>query len=237
MNHFPKTAFAMSGRPSSPPGPGIDAARRGILLRSLALAAFPTRLFADWKGVSMHSTDNSAALTAELLTKTDRLALAYSVTNLTNSEIFLFNRMYDDVDDDGKYRVGKNLCNIEVSDGHIHISKKIPSVPEFMFVESPNIPCVTAVAARETFSESFDLDLPLKPWTPYATSANSIKKAALPVFFEIGYFVGRLGTRALAKEVATIVGPALRFAPFSLSSQERLRVGPFPPVETIISRR
>ncbi len=181
----------------------------------------------------MHDANKSAALTAELLIKANRLLLTYSVANLGDAEIYLFNRMYDDVDDDGKYRVGKDVCNIETVDDVVLVSKKIPAVPQFMLVESPNIPCVTALAARQSFAETIEMDLPLKPWTPYAALANPSRRNTLPLFFELGYFVGRDGTRALAKHVPTVSGHALRFAPFSIASQSLLRVGPFERVEVL----
>lgn len=179
----------------------------------------------------MQSADNSAALKAELRVGPNRLALAYAVKNLTSSELFLFNRMYDDVDSEGRYRVGKDICNVEIRGGHILISKKIPAVPDQKFVESPNLPCVTIVAAHSTFTEVIDLPLPLTPWTPYTTMAQQTRRVTLPVAFELGFFVGRDGTRALGKEVETTSEKALRFAPFSLSSQVILQVGPLEAVE------
>lgn len=210
----------------------LTSPRRNFLLRSLALtvASRPLKILADQKGVPMQSADNSAALKAELRVAQNRLTLAYAVKNLTGAELFLFNRMYDDVDSDGRYRVGKDICNVEIRGGHVLLSKKIPAVPELTLVESPNLPCVTVLAAHSTFTEVIDLPLPLNRWTPYATMTQSTRRVLMPLVFELGYFVGRDGTRAMGKEVATTTGSALRFAPFSLQSQTLLRVGPFEPV-------
>ena len=179
----------------------------------------------------MQSADNSAALKAELRVAPNRLTLAYAVKNLTGAELFLFNRMYDDVDSDGRYRVGKDICNVEIRGGHVLISKKIPAVPELKLVESLNLPCVSILAAQGTFTEVIDLPLPLTPWTPYAAIAPSTRRVLMPLIFELGYFVGRDGTRAMGKEVATTTGTALRFAPFSMQSQTLIRVGPFESVD------
>jgi hypothetical protein len=179
----------------------------------------------------MQVADNSATLTVELRVSQQVIELAYSVSNRTPSEIYLFNRMYDDVDVAGNFQVDKNICNIEVIDSKIVVSKKIPAIPDSIDVEIPYIPCVTLVAAGDEFTESIQLRLPLKPGTPYVTCDQPIRPVTLPVFFELGYFVGRPGTRALAETVATTVGPSLRFDPFTEAAQMILRAGPLSLIE------
>ena len=238
MSHIPRIASEVNGLQHKLPDPGIDATRRRISLgfAAVVLAALPKRPLAEVKGVSMQSADKFARLSADPLIAPGRLTLNYSVTNLADSEIFIFNRMYDDIDGDGRYRVEKNVCNVEASAGQVVVSKKIPGVPPFMFVESPNIPCVTPIPAHATCSETFELQLPLKPWTPYSTVPDPVRLDKLPLFLEIAYFVGQRGTRALGKEVPTTAGLALRFAPFSIASQTTLRAGPFAAVEVLVGK-
>ncbi|TCJ14707.1 hypothetical protein EZJ19_08975 [Parasulfuritortus cantonensis] len=181
----------------------------------------------------MENSDNFASLTAETKAEADRLFLSYAVRNLTGADLFLFNRMYDDVDEEGRYRVSPNTCNVVVEQGCVVVSKKIPSLPPFMLVEAPNLPCVTLVPRGGVFSEKLELRLPLRPWTPYADLEPQCHRSTMPLVFELGYFIGREGTRALAKEVPTNAGLLPRFAPFSAASQSLIRVGPFPSVEVL----
>jgi hypothetical protein len=236
MSPFLRTAFAVNGRRNNLIGPGTDCGRRNFLRRSVALAvaALPTRTFADMKGIQVDTNDQFATLSASCSTGSSVLHLDYFVTNRTNSEMFVFNRLYDDVDDHGNYRVGKDVCNVEISDRQIIVSKKISPVPRLLLVETANIPCVSAIPAGGTASEAIELRVPLSQWTPYAQDAKRNHVESLPLFFEIGYFIGQHGTRSLAKQVPTTVGPALRFAPFPVSSQHVLRVGPIAKVDVYI---
>ncbi|MDB5856745.1 MAG: hypothetical protein JWQ76_434 [Ramlibacter sp.] len=175
----------------------------------------------------MASAQHQATLQAELRTRDAGAAtLAYTVRNAGASEIFLFNRMYAGVDAAGRYLLDPDLCLIELRDGAAVVAMKIPELPPRTFVEVRNVPCVTVVAAGGTFSQSIELRVPLLPWTPYAPSPGRANAVTLPVLFELGFFVGVEGTRALAKMVPTSAGDALRFAPFPIDSQLLLRTGP-----------
>jgi hypothetical protein len=177
--------------------------------------------------MTMASGQHQATLQAELRPRDGGAAtLAYTVRNAGASEIFLFNRLYADVDSGGRYLIDSNLCLVELRNGSAVVGKKIPELPPLMFVEARNLPCVTAVAAGGTFSETFELKVPLEPWSPYAPAPARANATPLPVLFELGFFVGVEGTRALARQVPTSLGDALRFAPFPIDSQLLLRSGP-----------
>jgi hypothetical protein len=202
-------------------------------LLAATMIASPSTWLSDAKGAPMQGSDDSAVLTVELRVDRQRATLSYAVRNRTNAEIFLFNRMYDGVDDQGRYRVDKDICNIEVIADRVVISKKIPVLPPNKFVEVRNIPCVIALAGQGEFAESVELRLPLRPWTPYADTPGQTRRVSMPAFVERGYFVGRTGTRALARTVATTAGPGLRFSPFGESSQKILRIGPLASVDVL----
>jgi hypothetical protein len=177
--------------------------------------------------MTMASGQHQATLQAELRPRDGGTAtLAYTVRNAGASEIFLFNRMYADVDGAGRYLLEPDLCLVELRAGSAVLAKKIPELPPRKFVEVRNVPCVTAVAAGGTYTETITLRLPLLPWSPYAASPGAVNVTTLPVLLELGFFVGVEGTRALGRMVPTSAGEALRFAPFSMDSQLLLRTGP-----------
>ncbi len=179
---------------------------------------------------AMSSSDKNATLQGAIELTGKQLRLSYQFHNATDSDILLFNLLYDDLDANGRYKVDHNLCNIELHESGILISKKIVPVPELMFVETPNIPCVTRIRPRTSFSESVTLALPLRPWSPYRSSNGLAKTRDLPCAFEIGYFVAHPDSLRLGVTVSTTIGPALRFSPFSTASQRLLRTDRFPAV-------
>lgn len=180
----------------------------------------------------MQNTDANAMLRAQLQDAEDKLSISYQFSNYCNSDIFLFNKMYDDVDDEGRYKVDENLCIIEIKNGNVVISKKIPTLPEALLVESLNIPCVTIVAPGNSFHETVVLNLPLQVWSPYG-SAGASTRLALPVFFQLGYLVGQTSSKSLARTVSTTAGKSVRFAAVTVGSQILLTTGPFQPVSTL----
>src|ERR1700730_4083246 len=136
----------MNGRRSSRAGLIIDRSRRMLMLDLLAatMIASPSTWLSDAKGAPMQGSDDSAVLTVELRVDRQRATLSYAVRNRTNAEIFLFHRMYDGADDQGRYRVDKDICNIEVIADRVVIGEKITVLPPNKFVEVRNIPCVIA---------------------------------------------------------------------------------------------
>jgi hypothetical protein len=56
----------------------------------------------------------------------------------------------------------------------------------------------------------------------------------MPVYFQLGYFVSSGNAANMVAKVPTTTGTALRFAPFSMSSQRLLTVGPFDPVQVFV---
>lgn len=207
-----------------------------MLVRSLAMLLIPPPLtaVAHSKGLDMQSADNSAVLSARLRIDPGAIALHYEVKNTAGAEIFLFNQMYGDVDQQGRYQLDAAICNVEVQQERILISKKIPELPPNMLVEVRNIPCVTGVRPGAAFGEVVQLSLPLRQWTPYDQRPGRVRTALLPVYFQLGYFVAAGNAASVADKVPTTTGTALRFAPFSMSSQRLLTVGPFDPVQVFI---
>lgn len=181
----------------------------------------------------MENTDANAMLRAHLQCAEGRLSISYQFSNFCNSDIFLFNKMYEKVDDEGRYIIDENLCNVDVDKGTVVISKKIGTLPEARLVESLNIPCITAVAPGNSCRETVVLDLPLQPWSPYDT-VDAPVSLDWPVYFQLGYIVGQPSSKSVARTVSTTTGKALRFAAVTVGAQVLLTTGPFEAVSSLL---
>lgn len=53
------------------------------------------------------------------------MSLAYSVSNRSDQPIFLFNQLYKDVDDNGRFMVDAIICIVHVENNAVYIGKKI----------------------------------------------------------------------------------------------------------------
>lgn len=164
---------------------------------------------------------------------TGSLLVHYVVESRAETDLFLFNKLYDWFDEAGHYRVSVDRVAIEVHDDRVVVSKKLVPVPDWLDVESPNLPCITVLAPGGRFAETLRAPLPLTPWTPYEDALPGTTRP-LPVWFELGWFVGGVGARDLARTVATSIGPALRFSAFTESQQQLFRVGPFAAAPTSV---
>jgi hypothetical protein len=158
------------------------------------------------------------------------LAVVYRFFNDGARNVYLFNRLYTGIGNDGLYQTRRDLLNVEIDRTHIILSKRIFGVPPDLDVERPNVPCVTLVRPKSHFEETIHLALPLKPVNPYHLPDDAHLAGpplTPPLWFELGYFVAPPESDALARSVRTAEGPALRFDPFPVSSQAILRAGPF----------
>jgi hypothetical protein len=159
---------------------------------------------------------------------TEELDISYIFTNGSTRNAYIFNKLYTMYSDQDQYLTDPHLVNVEVDNGKVLVSKTIVKVPAGTKVEQPNIPCVTKVPAGSNFQEIIRLRLPLKPWTPYSNDEISLQTqlADKRLRFTLGYFLSTPEGDNLVRTVQTGNGPALRFYPFSFSSQKILEVGP-----------
>jgi hypothetical protein len=155
------------------------------------------------------------------------LHLSYEFRNPTESEAWLFNRLYRDLDQQGRYSVDPNLVYVRIENGQVVLSKRIIPVPDEIDVEKPILPCVTRVMPGGHFAESMRIELPLSVWSPYSSDVHPAETVVdMVALFEIGYFLGTSQTKDLAATVPTTQGPAFYFAAFDSSSQKIARTGP-----------
>jgi hypothetical protein len=154
------------------------------------------------------------------------LVLHYTFQNNTGHYVYLFNRLYKEIEQGPLFGTDPNLVNIEILPKGLLISKKIVAVPPDIDVEKPHLPCSSLVKSGDSLSETIHLSLPLSAWTPYLggsgqTSSQVVRRKA---WFEIGYFVSSAASESLAQPVQTKQGDAFYFDPFPIAGQKTLDV-------------
>jgi hypothetical protein len=216
----------MNGNQSRSPGPTIDIGRRKFMLGAASACGAAGFLDSLWSNAVLADENLKPRLQATIRRAEGLTSLVYVVTNPTNRAMFIFNMLYQRIDSRG-FVIDPDLCNVEVRDNAVHLSKKIFPVPPGILVERENVPCVSEVPAGQDFREQMTLRTPLHQWNPYIGSDHKAERVySLPVVFEVGYFYEAPGTRKLAKVVPTSTGNAMRFDPFPVSSQSIVAVGP-----------
>ena len=93
------------------------------------------------------------------------LEVTYKVSNMTGSDIYLFNVILDTnkIDSVSPHKFYSCLRD----DGTLVLGKMIPKLPMLRSVELREIPYVTKVEAGKEYSEKVVLQLPLDEYNPY----------------------------------------------------------------------
>ena len=121
-----------------------------------------------------------------------KLVLSYNFLSKNLNNIYLFNKIYYEIDENDIFLTSKSSVYSEYSDGEIIICKKIISVPDDIDVEKPTIPCASKVEPNNKYEECLSLDLPITPMTPYFVPGDYdfIKLPYdLEAYFEIGFCI------------------------------------------------
>lgn len=153
---------------------------------------------------------------------------SYSIKNNARAPIYLFNLLYSSISSSGEILI-EHTCYVEIMKNRVVLSKKIFPVPHGSLVEKPVLPLVTMLNHGETFAEEITLPGALVSANPYLNEMERPKtkhKLELPLFFEVGYFVAKPETHALAEKHKTNLGSRLGFDPFPITSQTIEQVGP-----------
>lgn len=158
----------------------------------------------------------------------DLMRLSYEFVNATRLDAYLFNRIWREIDAQGRYVIDPNLAYVLTEVDRVVLAKKIIPVPVDIDVEKPILPCVTHVEPGKRFAESMEIPLPLAPWTPYSAtdSARNATATEMQAWFEVGYFLAGPATAALVRKVKTTQGEGISFAVFNPANQRELRSGP-----------
>jgi len=153
------------------------------------------------------------------------LRCRYVAENLTGSGLYLFNRLYHDLRDDGVFDVDSDLVYVDVEDSVLHLSKRIPELPENVLAEVLIVPCVTALAGGSATVESFSLSLPPQRMNPYLSHLSTPVERFDAVAFSLGYCrASELGSTRV-ETVRSIAGPALH-VDFTAEQQLLVRTAP-----------
>ncbi|GAA4051502.1 hypothetical protein GCM10022409_42910 [Hymenobacter glaciei] len=160
------------------------------------------------------------------------LRLHYWVHNHSDLPLYLCNQLYKVITRDHTtgelvYAVQPNLANVRLESEHVVVGKTVVDVPEWMFVESHQIPCLSRILPGEEWEETFDLSLPLMPYTVYDYSPSTGKPVSRKLVFELGYFLASPHTEDFITSVRTSSGTAYYIDPFPASEQSLLAVGPW----------
>ena len=157
------------------------------------------------------------------------LLITYTFRNRSPKRAYLFNRLYDYVDEDAVFHTDPHLVYVEVERQKLVLGKKIVAVPPNTLVEKRIVPCLTVVPPGGEFKESFTIPLPLRPYNPYVSIAEEtlpLSTVDCEAWFELGFFLGAYTSDDFAKRVRTREGEALYFGSFPIGSQRIMRVGP-----------
>lgn len=168
------------------------------------------------------------------------LRIRYEVRNTTDLPLYLCNRLYKTIRRDpdtaaGVYEVQPNLANVQVAAGQVVVGKAVVDVPEWIFVEALQIPCLSRVLPGELFAETVDLSLPLMPYTVYDYSPVQGAAVLYPLMVELGYFLASAYTEGFITTVNTPAGPAYHIDPFPASDQSIIAAGPFAKPVAVVS--
>ncbi len=164
-------------------------------------------------------------LKIQISARSDALLGKYIAHNLSSQPAFLFDILHGEASNSGSFELFESRVYVEIGQNRVTLSRKIMPVPPMTFVEKRNVPFVTRILPGETAEGDFILKLPAVSYSPYIreTEANSPLKK-LSIVFELGFFLGKEGTEALAKRYKTSAGLRYGFDPFPITSQKTVSV-------------
>lgn len=115
------------------------------------------------------------------------LRCRYEAENVSSSSIYLFNKLYHNLRDDGVVDVDVNLVYVYDEDRRVHLSKRIPELPPHMLVEALIIPCISILPPGKTLAETMTLGLPLREANPYLAPDSTPVEDFSTLVFSLGY--------------------------------------------------
>lgn len=175
--------------------------------------------------------------TATLITPA-LLRLHYQVRNHSEQPFFLFNRFFLYVrQQPGLVEAMPNMANVQLGSDRVTVGKALVPVPDDMEVERRYIPCLSRVTPRGMYEETFELPVPLVPFTVYKHRPLTKGPVPRPLYFELGYFVASEYTESLITAVATTHGEAYYIDSYPMEEQMIATTGILLPEVTVLSNR
>ena len=176
--------------------------------------------------LSTKTAECTLDVTVEHISST-HLTVQYEVRNHSHLPVYLFNKLYGEINSGKVFDVDQNMVHIRPEDNKVILSKAIVPVPGGLEVEYRYVPCMSKLLPNESFKELINIPLPVSPYSAYTSRLLRHDPQRKVLFFELGYFVALPQAEAMVREVSTTSTAAYRIDPFPLSSQKLLTVGPF----------
>jgi len=109
-------------------------------------------------------SENTLSFTVKFDVKPANLHVVYTVGNHGDQTAYLLNRLFDN-EPDLKIRPDRVLVDLGPGKA-VHLSKRLPDIPEERTVLAPYAPYVSRVSQASHFAEQFVVPLPLEVWWP-----------------------------------------------------------------------
>lgn len=131
---------------------------------------------------------------------THSLHLVYEVSNVGDSDVYLFNHLHSRRTPEPVYMLDPNRVFISIDGDTAHITKQIPDVPEDVHVPYYDIPPASLLRRGDSQTEELHLPLPLHPVQRYSSQTEFFKPHAVTrLDFSLGYFrSSELGERKVS---------------------------------------
>lgn len=154
-----------------------------------------------------------------------------TVKNLTDRDLYLFNRLYKGRTKEGQPDTDRDLFYSYSDDrGRLVLTKAIIPVPSGLHVEYKIYPGCTKVTPGGSTKDQLTLVLPIELYAPYTQKHNPSPGSLPNVMFRFGYFIGHEGTAAMEIKLPSKDGEVIHFDPFDDNFQKIIDVGPFGPL-------
>jgi hypothetical protein len=166
----------------------------------------------------------------------DGATLTYSAKATGQQTVFLLDGIHDMIGPDRVFPM-RGAPWVTVSGGRVVASARFHGPPPGTFVNTLNYPFPTRIGAGETAQRKFAIPLPAVSVTPYQIFRRPPQPEirALPLFFELGYFLGRPGVEQMARTVNTSEGPRPSFDALSEEGQMIARLGPLGEIPVVVN--
>jgi hypothetical protein len=136
-------------------------------------------------------------LSARFTIEAQELVLSYEVSNRSQQDIYLINRLYRS---SPVWELNANIIYVylDTRTRAVWLNKKIPDIPKGVLVNSPVAPFITPVRAGTNFREDVRIPLPLQDYRQYGYHAggpSTVARKTKPeaniykqVYFTLGYY-------------------------------------------------
>jgi len=124
------------------------------------------------------------------------LRCRYQAENVSASDLYIFNRLWHEYNENYIFELDDNLVYISAQDNTARLLKGIPDIPYGMTVAMPIVPCVTLLPRDQSMNETFQIELPLRQLDPYIPEERPVIANPNAIIFSLGYFpVSEIGER------------------------------------------